>query len=216
MTGTRLAPMNREEFQKVMSVSHETAMTLERYLGLLVQWNRAIALVSRSSLSDPWRRHILDCAQLIRHIDSVADRPILDLGSGAGLPGLVLAILGCRDVRLIEANTRKAAFLNETARRLGLAVTVHAVRSDAVTPSFPAAVVTARALAPVDRLLSLAAPFLTSGSRCLFLKGQDVVSELTQAEKRWTMVARRLPSLSDPKGTVLEITAPTLRKASQP
>ncbi|MBT6118112.1 MAG: 16S rRNA (guanine(527)-N(7))-methyltransferase RsmG [Rhodospirillaceae bacterium] len=207
--------MTSPEFQEVMGVSHETTQRLESYLALLVEWNRAVGLVSRHSLEDPWRRHMLDCAQLIKHLNPGQDRPIVDIGSGAGLPGLILSVLGCPDVHVIEANGRKVAFLREAARRLAIAPAIHAERIEAMAP-FPAAIVTARAVAPVDRLIALARPFLTSDSRCLFLKGQDVAGELTQAEKRWRMRSRRIPSLSDPEGTVLEIRLPNLDRTPGP
>lgn len=207
MTVLPTTEMSREEFQTLMGVSHETTERLSVYLDLLIRWNGAVGLVSTSSLKDPWRRHILDSAQLIRHLDPLRDRPIVDFGSGAGLPGLILAVFGCPDVHLIEATGRKVEFLCAAARHLALAPTIHNARIEDITP-FPAAVVTARAVAPVDRLLTMARPFLTSDSRCLFHKGQDVGFELTEAEKRWTMCSRRLPSLSDPEGTLLEIRLP--------
>lgn len=207
--------MTSQDFQQLTCVSHETLRRLEAYLDLLVAWNKAVALVSRSSLQDPWRRHILDCAQLYQHLDPELERPIVDIGSGAGLPGLILSILGCPEIHLIEANGRKAAFLREAARQLTVSPIIHAVRMEAVTP-FPATVVTARAVASVEALIGMAKPFLTSDSRCLFLKGQDVVSELTQADKRWRMQSRRIPSLSDPEGTLLEIRLPTLDRIPGP
>lgn len=215
MNSAVLAPMTSQAFQKLTRVSHETLARLDAYLALLVEWNKAVGLVSRSSLQDPWRRHILDCAQLLQHLDANSDRPVVDLGSGAGLPGMILSILGCPEVHLIEANGRKAVFLQEAARRLGATPVIHGARIEALAP-FPAAVVTARAVAPVEALIAMAKPFLTSDSRCLFLKGQDVVSELTQAEKRWRMQSRRIPSLSDPEGTLLEIRMPTLDRTSNP
>ncbi|MDA0701992.1 MAG: 16S rRNA (guanine(527)-N(7))-methyltransferase RsmG [Proteobacteria bacterium] len=209
MTLPTRAPMTSQDFQQLTNVSHETLQRLEAYLDLLAEWNKAVGLVSRSSLQDPWRRHILDCAQLFQHLASDADRPIVDIGSGAGLPGLILSILGCPEIHLIEANGRKAVFLQEAARRLDAKPIIHAVRVEDLAP-FPAAVVTARAVASIESLIEMAMPFLTSDSRCLFLKGQDMVSELTEAEKRWRMQSRRITSLSDPEGTLLEIRLPTL------
>jgi 16S rRNA (guanine527-N7)-methyltransferase len=209
------AAMTSQEFQDLIRVSHETLRRIESYLALLMEWNRAVGLVSESSLQDPWRRHILDCAQIHRHLSPDQGRPILDIGSGAGLPGLILSILGCPEIHLVEANGRKAAFLQEAARRLSVKPVIHVARIETLSP-FSVAVVTARAVAPVETLIGLAKPFLTSDSRCLFLKGQDVVSELTQAEKKWRMHTHRIPSLSDPEGTLLEIRLPTLDRIPGP
>lgn len=215
MTRPTPPPMTSLDFQQLTKVSHETLRRLEIYLDLLAAWNKAVGLVSRSSLQDPWRRHILDCAQLYQHLTPDTDRPILDIGSGAGLPGLILSILGCPEIHLIEPNGRKAVFLQEAARHVEAKPTIHAVRIEDLAP-FPVAVVTARAVAPVESLIAMAAPFLTRDSRCLFLKGQDVVSELTEAEKRWRMHSRRITSLSDPEGTLLEIRLPTLDRIPGP
>ncbi len=215
MTRPVPAPMTSQDFQQLTNVSHETLQRLEIYLDLLAEWNKAVGLVSRSSLQDPWRRHILDCAQLYQHLAPDTDRPIVDIGSGAGLPGLILSILGCPDIHLIESNGRKAVFLQEAAHHVDAKPVIHAVRVEDLAP-FPAAVVTARAVAPVESLIEMAEPFLTRNSRCLFLKGQDVVSELTEAEKRWRMQSRRITSLSDPEGTLLEIRLPTLDRIPGP
>lgn len=215
MTRPALPRMTSLDFQQLTKVSHETLRRLELYLDLLAEWNKAVGLVSNSSLQDPWRRHILDCAQLYQHLAPDTDRPILDIGSGAGLPGLILSILGCPEVHLIESNGRKAVFLQAAARHVEAKPIIHAVRIEDIAP-FPVAVVTARAVASVESLIAMAAPFLTRDSRCLFLKGQDVVSELTEAEKRWRMQSRRITSLSDPEGTLLEIRLPTLDRIPGP
>ena len=139
-------------------VKHSSGSTL--YLELLGRWQRAINLVGPATLADPWRRHVLDFGQLLAHLPAPAG-PLVDLGSGAGFPGLVLALLGVPEVALIESDRRKAAFLREVARATGAEVAVHAERIEVCTP-WPAAVVTARALAPLPRLLPLAEPFLAA------------------------------------------------------
>ncbi len=199
-----------------MDLSADTILKLERYRELLVAWQDKINLVGRSTLGDFWRRHILDSGQLFPLLPDSGRGPLVlvDLGSGAGFPGLVLAILASGAgraiaVHLVESDQRKAAFLAEAARRTGVAATVriHAARIERLAPGTipPADVVTARALAPLDRLLGLAAPLLAPDGICLFLKGAGVEGELTAAAKTWKMRATRHASRSDPSGTVLKI-----------
>jgi 16S rRNA (guanine527-N7)-methyltransferase len=129
----------------------------------------------------------------------------VDLGSGGGFPGLVLALLGAPDVHLIESDQRKAVFLRESAREMGLFVTVHASRADRVT-GLDADVVTARAVAPLEVLLDLAAPFLRARHGCgLFLKGAEASRELTDAQKKRNMRVDRFPSMTDARGSVLRV-----------
>lgn len=188
-------------------VSRETLKRLEIYADLLVRWQKRINLVGPGTLADPWRRHFLDSVQLAGMIGP-DDGILTDLGSGAGFPGLVLAIVLDREVHLVESNAKKASFLNEVARETGASATVHPVRIEALTP-WPTDVITARALAPLSRLLEFAARFSRpDGSgppKCLFLKGASVGSELTEAEKQWNMRAQLVTSLSDPTGRVLQV-----------
>jgi 16S rRNA (guanine527-N7)-methyltransferase len=181
---------------------------LEDYAELLYRWNRRINLVSAASLTDLWRRHMLDSAQLLPLLPPkprVRARVLLDLGSGAGFPGLVLAILGAGEVHLVESDRRKATFLQEAARATETAVTIHKQRIESL--SIAADVVTARALAPLDRLLGLARPFLDpeGAGRAFFLKGERVEAELTEAAKNWTMTLARHASRSDARSVILEI-----------
>lgn len=196
-------PLDPEEFQRALGVSRETLDRLVAYVALLRDWNRRINLVSVASLGDPWRRHILDSAQLWRQCPSDA-RVVVDLGSGAGLPGLILAILGAPEVHLIESDRRKAAFLREAARVTKAGATIHAARIEEV-PGFRADVITARALAPLPRLLDWARPFLAPRTVCLFLKSQTVEEELTAAQGRWIMQTQVIVSQSDPTGRILRL-----------
>jgi 16S rRNA (guanine527-N7)-methyltransferase len=190
-------------FAEIVPVSRETLARLEAYAELLTRWSARINLIGRDTIADLWRRHILDSAQL-RPFVCAAASSVIDLGSGAGLPGLVLAILGVPGVELVEADSRKCAFLREAARIIEISVMLRPCRIEAVSPH-PVDVVTARACAPLDRLLGLAEPFLAPDSECLFLKGERVEEELTLARKRWTMVASACPSRSDPRGVVLRL-----------
>ena len=196
-------PLGPEGFAELVPVSRETLARLEAYAELLTRWSVRINLVGRDTLPDLWRRHIFDSAQLHRFVPE-ATQSLIDLGSGAGLPGLVLAILGTRDVELVEADSRKAAFLREAARVTGTEVTIRPCRIQAVPPH-PVEVVTARACAPLDRLLELAAPFVTPQTLCLFHKGERYNEELTLTRKAWTMSASVEQSLSDRRGVVLRL-----------
>jgi 16S rRNA (guanine527-N7)-methyltransferase len=190
-----------DEFAAAVDVSRETLARLTTYVGLLEGWQNTVNLVGRGTLIDVWRRHILDSAQLYSLLPSPIGR-VVDLGSGAGFPGLVLAIMGAENVELIEANTRKCAFLREVARATNTPVTINNDRIEGKSPRI-AAVVTARALAPLPRLLDYAKAYVGPETICLFLKGQRLHEELTEARKTWKMGVITIPSLSDSGGSVL-------------
>jgi 16S rRNA (guanine527-N7)-methyltransferase len=192
-----------QEFAELIPVSRETLSRLEAYAALLIQWSTRINLVGRDTLPDLWRRHFLDSAQLHPLIPD-SSRSLIDLGSGAGFPGLVLAILGVPGVELVEADTRRCAFLREAARITGAKVALRACRIQAVPPH-PVDIVTARACAPLDRLLELAEPFLAPATLCLFPKGERFEEELTLAREGWTMTASVEQSLSDRRGVILRL-----------
>ena len=196
-------PLTAGEAGRLLDVSRETLDRLQIYLELLQVWQRRINLVGPATLADPWRRHIVDSGQLWRWWPHGA-RILADLGSGAGLPGLILAVLGAPVTHLIESDRRKAAFLREAARACGATVTVHASRIDEV-PTLRADVISARALAPLTSLLTLAETHMQPDTTCLFLKGRNSASELTAAAETWTMNLAREASLSDPEGQVLII-----------
>lgn len=198
-----VGPLGAAGFAKAADVSRETMARLEAYAALLATWSARINLVGRATLDDPWRRHFLDSAQLLPQIPA-GTRSLVDLGSGAGFPGLVLAILGVSGVELIEADSRKAAFLREAARITAAPVIIRGCRIEAVTPH-EVDVITARACAPLDRLLPLGEPFIGPRTICLFLKGARAEEELTEASKAWTMTAARHPSRADPAGSILSL-----------
>lgn len=216
----RPAPLDEEGFRHSMRglhpVSRETGARLRRYLELLQTWQKAVNLVGAGTLADPWRRHILDSAQLYPLLPEPGPGPttLADLGSGAGFPGMVLAILaaGARElaVHLIEADGRKCAFLREVARVTGVPVALHNARIERLDPAAlvgpgRADVVTARGLAPLPRLLELAVPFLGPGGIALLLKGKGAKEELTRAANHWHMSCDMIPSLSDRAGVVLKL-----------
>ncbi len=208
--------MRPEEFQARFAVSRETMARFRRYAALLVKWNRAINLVGPKTLDDLWRRHFLDSAQLRTYLPQAPDtgeRQILDVGAGAGFPGMVLALLDCGRVHLVESDQRKAQFLREVARETGAPVEVHAARVESLRqpqdlPEID--VVTCRAFAPLPRLLALTERFLLprEGKKQpvgLFLKGRRVEEELTEAGKKWRLQLDRFESESDPEGSILRL-----------
>lgn len=205
MAGSPGTPLGMAGFAKLTGVSRETLDRLAKYVELLNSWTRRINLVGRNTLGDVWRRHILDSAQLFPLIPREARR-LVDLGSGAGLPGLVLAIMGVPEVHLIESDGRKAEFLREALRVTATPAIVHAERIDRV-PGFAADIVTARALAPLPELLAISERFLGPQTLCLFLKGRMVEEELTEAAKAWHIRPNRQPSLTDPSGCILRLEA---------
>lgn len=192
-------------FRAATDVSRETLDRLAAYADLLRKWSKRINLVGASTLDDLWTRHMLDSAQLRRHIPEDA-RVLVDFGSGAGFPGMVLAIMGMPETHLIESNHRKGAFLREAARITGAPVTVHTARAEALT-GWKADVVTARALAPLPILLEYAESFVTSDTLCLFLKGRRVDDELTETQKRWNITYDIFSSLTDPEGSIVRLEA---------
>ncbi|WP_428378221.1 16S rRNA (guanine(527)-N(7))-methyltransferase RsmG [Lichenicoccus sp.] len=183
-------------------VSEAVIARLTVFADLLTRWNSRINLVAPSDLDQLWDRHIADCVQLFGLI--ARHEAVTDLGSGAGFPGLIMAICGCDGVTLVEADGRKCSFLREAARASGVHVTI--VNSRIEDARLPAAdVVTARALAPLPRLLDWAQPLLTGGGRCLFLKGRKAEEELTAVRSRWHMMVARTQSRTDPDGVILSL-----------
>lgn len=203
------AGMTAEDFARAFDVSRETIDRLEAYKALLQRWNARINLVAPATLSEVWSRHFADSAQLLALAPDTA-RSWVDLGSGAGFPGLVIAAMAAEkqpdlSVRLIESDARKAVFLSEAARKMGLTVKVDACRIESV-PSEPHDVVSARALAPLSRLCELASRFAGPGTVFLFLKGAALDTELTVAARDWHIRAERVTSMTEPAATILRIT----------
>ncbi len=208
MGGERLAPLTPEEFQRATGVSRETVDRLRVYEMLLRKWQRTINLVGPSTLSDPWRRHFLDSAQLYALAPQGA-RCWVDVGSGAGFPGLVLALLGARQVHLVESDARKAAFLREVARATEAPVLVHTSRSEAVSRETvggaDADVIMARAVAPPAALFEITAGVRGPATVYLLLMGREYTGPLTEARNAWKMELDEFPSQSDPSSRVLRI-----------
>jgi 16S rRNA (guanine527-N7)-methyltransferase len=196
-----------EGFARATDVSRETLARLKAFVDTLSDWGTRLNLVSQSSMADVWRRHVWDSAQLAQYVPEQA-QSLADLGSGAGFPGLVLAIL-FRDrlnfrTTLFEATATTCRFLQAAARASGVKVDVRNVRVEELARQ-PFDVITARACAPLSMLLAYAARFQGPHTTNLFLKGQNAAAELTEAHKHWKMQVIRHPSQTDPTGTILEI-----------
>jgi 16S rRNA (guanine527-N7)-methyltransferase len=193
-----------------LNVSRETHEKLDLLERELRRWQAIKNLVGPATLDHIWDRHIVDSLQLLELVPEA--RTWIDLGSGAGFPGLVLAIAGQErglKVHLVESNSRKCAFLRQIARLTGAAAMVHEARLETVIPGFVGKVdvVSARALASLTQLLEWTEPMLKTGTIGLFPKGREVESELTEARKRWTFKADILPSRTDSEARILRITS---------
>jgi 16S rRNA (guanine527-N7)-methyltransferase len=197
-----------EAFTASLVVSRETRTRFEAYAALLKHWQSRINLISAHTLIDLWKRHMLDCAQLMPLLPSDY-AALYDVGSGAGFPGLVLALLGAPNVHLIERSPRKAAFLQEAARVTGCAVTIHACTVAALAARGPLVpgrrVITARAVAPLGRLLALVEPLVDRDTCCIMMKGEGVDSELTLARQHWRFALERFASKTEPKAAILRL-----------
>jgi len=179
------------------------AAALAEYEGLLRKWNATVNLVSAADLPSLWPRHIEDSLQLGTIAGPLPPR-LIDLGSGAGFPGLILSIAFGIEVELIEQDQRKAAFLREAVMVTGANAHVHAIKIERVRLP-PAPLVVSRALAPLPVLLRHARPLLTEDGFCLFPKTVAVEPEITEAQLHWSMRLERLPSRTDASGVILRI-----------
>ena len=204
------APADSADALSGFDVSRETKDKLAVMASELARWQSIKNLVGPATLDEVWSRHIADSLQLLALAPEA--RTSLDLGSGAGFPGLVVAIAGAEHglaVDLVESNDRKCAFLRHVIRLTGAPARVHADRLEAVLPRFASKtdIVSARALAPLDQLLAWTEPLLTTGTVGLFPKGRDVAAELTQARRSWTVGAEILPSRTDSSAGIVRITS---------
>lgn len=195
-----------------IDVSRETYERLSEFVELLKKWNRAINLVSRATIESVWQRHIADSAQLF---DVAPPNPghWADLGSGGGLPGVVVGILAAEKapqmrMTLVEADLRKATFLRQAVRALGIKATVLSERVEKCPP-LGADILSARALAPLDQLCGFAQRHLAEGGTAIFPKGANWRAELEVATKSWSFSAESIPSRTDPEAVILKLTSIT-------
>ena len=201
----RVAVTDAQSFAKAAKASPQQMADLSRFLELLTAGNEVMNLVGPATIPDFWNRHAWDSAQLIRLAPSALTWA--DLGAGAGFPGLVLAILGKGrpgfHVHLVESMTKRCRFLSEVVAELALPATVHNTRAENLTLQVD--IVTARACAPLHRLFGYARSYLAMGAQGLFLKGQDVVADMTEAARYWEYEADVVPSLSDAGGRIVRV-----------
>lgn len=195
------------DFADDIDVSRETLDKLQNYSSSLVKWQKAKNLVANSTLDDRWRRHFLDSAQLyplIRRYHPAGPLNILDIGSGAGFPGLVLSIMGLGAVTMVEANGRKCTFMKHVARETFAPVTVLDQRIESVSPQ-EFDIITSRACAKITQLLDWSGPFIGLNSEMWLLKGVTAEDELTQAEALWNMTVEQFDSRSSQEGVILRL-----------
>jgi 16S rRNA (guanine527-N7)-methyltransferase len=192
-------------FAAAAGATPQQVADLERFRQMLADSNQRMNLVGPATLPDFWNRHAWDSAQLLRLAPEALTWA--DLGAGAGFPGLVLAVLGKGrpgfHVHLVESMVKRCRFLSEVASALDLPATVHNARAENL--SLAVDIVTARACAPLTRLLGYARPYLKAGAVGLFLKGQDVVSELEDASRSWDLDADTIPSACDERGRIVRV-----------
>jgi len=213
---TTAPAIDRERALALTPVSRETLARLDRFVELLLETQRHTNLIGSGTIPELWTRHIADSLQLL---DLAPDAKIwLDLGSGAGFPGLVIACALADQpgaaIHLVESVGKKAAFLQRTVEALALSATVHHIRLEDLAPRFAVEVITARALAPLPKLFGHVAPWLKSGVQALLPKGQDVEVELTEAAKYWKIEADLVASRTNPAGRIVVVRA--LRRAKAP
>jgi 16S rRNA (guanine527-N7)-methyltransferase len=200
---------DRERALELTPVSRETSERLDRFVEFLLPWAERTNLIARSTIPAIWTRHIADSLQLLALAPGA--KTWIDLGSGAGFPGLVIACALAGQagaaVHLVESQGKKANFLREAVKHLDVPVTVHPVRIEDFVKNFVIRpdVVTARALAPLNDLLKLAHPLLKDGVKGLFPKGQHVEVELTEASKSWNIDAELVPSKTSPDGRIVVV-----------
>lgn len=192
-------------YQALTAASDSQIADLARYQELLAEWNEVMNLVGPLTIATYWTRHALDSSQLLELAPEASTWA--DLGAGAGLPGVVLAILlkgraGAK-VHLVESMAKRCRFLEVVAKDLGLPVQIHNARAEDL--KLKVDIVTARACAPMTKLLGFAEPYLRAGATGLFLKGQDVATELSEAAKAWKFDAQLRPSQSDPRGRIVQV-----------
>ena len=191
-------------------ISERAGRDLQKFVALLREWQGAHNLVGHSTLADVWSRHVADSLQLWVHAPH-AWQSWVDLGSGAGFPGLIVAIASKdhpeREVTLVESNTKKAAFLRAAIRETGANASVAAERIEAHSRRFAgvADVVSARALAPLAELIKLGTPYLAEDGVMLFLKGKGAEQELQEASQSWNLDVVSSPSATDSSGSILAV-----------
>lgn len=192
-----------EKIGDFLDVPRETQEKLDCYVQLLIKWQARINLISSKTLPEIWHRHILDSAQLVFYLPKTPS-VILDMGSGAGLPGVILAILTRHQLHLVESDSRKIAFMRTALRETGTSAILHEQRMEAV-PALRPDIITARALAPLSQLITLASGQHHEKIEYLFLKGREAKQELTALPACPKMEAECLPSMTDSQASIIRL-----------
>jgi 16S rRNA (guanine527-N7)-methyltransferase len=216
---------DRQHALAMFDISPETAIRLDRFVDLLLTWQSHTNLIARSTIPSLWTRHVADSLQLLDLVDAPYAKPAvwLDLGTGGGFPGVVLAcaladVPGIQ-VHMVESILKKATFLREAIRETKVPGIVHHARIESLARTFDAAAVdyvTARALAPLPDLLEMVHPFVKKGAKALLMKGQDLDRELTESTKHWHIEAEIVPSRTSQTGRILVVHSLSQRAVTLP
>lgn len=197
-----LEKFSYDEFKNTIAVPRETYERLQNYVELLKKWQKKINLVSNATLEEIWMRHIIDSAQLYSHL-SPTDA-VIDIGSGAGFPGLVMAIMGIKNMTLVESDIRKVAFLREAARATDTKITLIPQRAQTIDFK-PFSTLTARAFASLANLIQTVEKTLNTSHKLLLLKGKKYDAEIKEAQASWSFDYTVNPSITDPEGVILSL-----------
>lgn len=192
----------KDILQFPQNVSRETLEKLEFYVVHLLKWNKKINLISRTTEEEIWGRHIIDCLQIIKFLEK--DQVIIDVGSGAGLPGIIIALsLECK-MHLVESDSRKCAFLNEIASQLKCNITIYNNRIEKI-PVFASDAIISRAFANLEDIFILCKEFIEQTKYCLFLKGEKVLNEITLARQKNKFTYELINSITNTEGKILKL-----------
>ena len=201
---------NKNSIKNYFSISQSQEIKFEKFIEELVVYNKHTNLVGKSTLTDPWRSHILDCIQISSFIEK-KNSSILDMGTGAGFPGLVLAIMGYQKVCLIDSNKKKINFIKGICKKLNIKVNIFLNRIEKLNNK-KYDFLTSRALAKLNKLLTYSHNFTHKDTVLIFLKGKTVNEEINEAKKYWFFKSKVQQSCSDERGKILIIKNLTLKK----
>lgn len=191
--------LKKEDCQEILNVSRETMERFDKYIKWLKSWQNKLNLVGASTLDDPWRRHILDCGQITKYIKN-KDEPIIDVGSGAGLPGLVLSIMGYRNIVMVESDYKKTVFIIEALRVCGIRAKVLNERVEKLK-CINDKTLTFRAFAPIEKVFNLIGDKIKKETKLVFLKGKTAMDEVESSKKTWDRLKKKNNYLVNPKFT---------------
>jgi len=195
--------LEQKEIIELYKVNEKQVIELDNYVQILEEYNKHTNLVGKSTLINPWTSHILDSLQLLTYIKN-RRLSVLDMGTGAGIPGVILSIMGCSDITLVDSNGKKIRFLNFLKNNMNLNIKIWQRRVEEINNA-KFDIITSRALKNLNQLISYSQKFLKKNSVVIFLKGKTVNDEIYEAKKNWSFQTNKYQSLSDPRGYVLEL-----------